>query len=134
MFKTDLQLFLEFFSLFSFTDFDLDFIIVILPQTAFCELYCLEVFFDSYPESTSYFPFSNVSSLTLLDVCQHHCLTCGLCVCHCSDNTQVFQREVLRSRRNSTTVVNRPNMVQIHTFTLLGEWRQLRNVISSVLS
>ncbi|KAL6117993.1 protein FAM122B [Pungitius pungitius] len=28
-----------------------------------------------------------------------------------SDNTQVFQREVLRSRRNSTTVVNRPNMV-----------------------
>lgn len=32
-------------------------------------------------------------------------------LCHCSDNTQVFQREVLRSRRNSTTVVNRPNMV-----------------------
>uniref|UniRef100_A0A672YN97 Protein FAM122A-like n=1 Tax=Sphaeramia orbicularis TaxID=375764 RepID=A0A672YN97_9TELE len=29
-----------------------------------------------------------------------------------SDNSQVFQREVLRSRRNSTTVVNRPNMVQ----------------------
>ncbi|XP_046899657.1 protein FAM122B isoform X1 [Hypomesus transpacificus] len=28
-----------------------------------------------------------------------------------SDNSQVFQREVLRSRRNSTTVVNRPNMV-----------------------
>ncbi|XP_056456703.1 protein FAM122B isoform X1 [Gadus chalcogrammus] len=28
-----------------------------------------------------------------------------------SDNCQVFQREVLRSRRNSTTVVNRPNMV-----------------------
>uniref|UniRef100_A0A8C6S1C2 Family with sequence similarity 122B n=1 Tax=Neogobius melanostomus TaxID=47308 RepID=A0A8C6S1C2_9GOBI len=28
-----------------------------------------------------------------------------------SDNTQVFQREVPRSRRNSTTVVNRPNMV-----------------------
>ncbi|TNN51844.1 Protein FAM122A [Liparis tanakae] len=27
-----------------------------------------------------------------------------------SDNSQVFQREVLRSRRNSTTVVNRPNM------------------------
>uniref|UniRef100_A0AAQ5XYF6 Family with sequence similarity 122B n=1 Tax=Amphiprion ocellaris TaxID=80972 RepID=A0AAQ5XYF6_AMPOC len=29
-----------------------------------------------------------------------------------SDNSQVFQREVLRIRRNSTTVVNRPNMVQ----------------------
>ncbi|XP_041711482.1 P2R1A-PPP2R2A-interacting phosphatase regulator 1 isoform X2 [Coregonus clupeaformis] len=28
-----------------------------------------------------------------------------------SDNSQVFQREILRSRRNSTTVVNRPNMV-----------------------
>ncbi|XP_019901666.1 protein FAM122B isoform X2 [Esox lucius] len=28
-----------------------------------------------------------------------------------SDNSQVFQREVLRSRRNSTTIVNRPNMV-----------------------
>ncbi|XP_056899286.1 protein FAM122B isoform X1 [Takifugu flavidus] len=28
-----------------------------------------------------------------------------------SDNSLVFQREVLRSRRNSTTVVNRPNMV-----------------------
>uniref|UniRef100_A0A672HP86 Protein FAM122A-like n=1 Tax=Salarias fasciatus TaxID=181472 RepID=A0A672HP86_SALFA len=28
-----------------------------------------------------------------------------------SDNSQVFQREVLRSRRNSTTVVHRPNMV-----------------------
>ncbi|KAM9833128.1 protein FAM122B isoform X1 [Syngnathus typhle] len=28
-----------------------------------------------------------------------------------SDNSQVFQREVLRCRRNSTTVVNRPNMV-----------------------
>ncbi|KAK0138977.1 Protein FAM122A [Merluccius polli] len=28
-----------------------------------------------------------------------------------SDTCQVFQREVLRSRRNSTTVVNRPNMV-----------------------
>uniref|UniRef100_A0AAQ6A8N2 Family with sequence similarity 122B n=1 Tax=Amphiprion ocellaris TaxID=80972 RepID=A0AAQ6A8N2_AMPOC len=28
-----------------------------------------------------------------------------------SDNSQVFQREVLRIRRNSTTVVNRPNMV-----------------------
>uniref|UniRef100_A0A3Q3B6H6 PABIR family member 2 n=1 Tax=Kryptolebias marmoratus TaxID=37003 RepID=A0A3Q3B6H6_KRYMA len=28
-----------------------------------------------------------------------------------SDNAQVFQREVLRCRRNSTTVVNRPNMV-----------------------
>uniref|UniRef100_A0AAY4D4V4 F122A protein n=1 Tax=Denticeps clupeoides TaxID=299321 RepID=A0AAY4D4V4_9TELE len=28
-----------------------------------------------------------------------------------SDTSQVFQREVLRSRRNSTTVVNRPNMV-----------------------
>ncbi|XP_074504061.1 protein FAM122B isoform X1 [Sebastes fasciatus] len=28
-----------------------------------------------------------------------------------SDHSQVFQREVLRSRRNSTTVVNRPNMV-----------------------
>ncbi|KAM6953476.1 protein FAM122B isoform 2-T2 [Aplochiton taeniatus] len=28
-----------------------------------------------------------------------------------SDNSQVFQRDVLRSRRNSTTVVNRPNMV-----------------------
>uniref|UniRef100_A0A8C7Z7K7 PABIR family member 2 n=1 Tax=Oryzias sinensis TaxID=183150 RepID=A0A8C7Z7K7_9TELE len=28
-----------------------------------------------------------------------------------SDNSQVFHREVLRSRRNSTTVVNRPNMV-----------------------
>ncbi|XP_028315822.1 protein FAM122B isoform X3 [Gouania willdenowi] len=28
-----------------------------------------------------------------------------------SDNANVFQREVLRSRRNSTTVVNRPNMV-----------------------
>ncbi|XP_037833519.1 protein FAM122B isoform X6 [Kryptolebias marmoratus] len=27
-----------------------------------------------------------------------------------SDNAQVFQREVLRCRRNSTTVVNRPNM------------------------
>uniref|UniRef100_A0A3P8ZT11 Family with sequence similarity 122B n=1 Tax=Esox lucius TaxID=8010 RepID=A0A3P8ZT11_ESOLU len=27
-----------------------------------------------------------------------------------SDNSQVFQREVLRSRRNSTTIVNRPNM------------------------
>lgn len=35
----------------------------------------------------------------------------GRSVCHCSDNSQVFQREVLRSRRNSTTVVNRPNMV-----------------------
>ncbi|XP_029297263.1 protein FAM122B isoform X3 [Cottoperca gobio] len=33
-------------------------------------------------------------------------------MCHeTSDNSQVFQREVLRSRRNSTTVVNRPNMV-----------------------
>ncbi|XP_037833515.1 protein FAM122B isoform X2 [Kryptolebias marmoratus] len=29
-----------------------------------------------------------------------------------SDNAQVFQREVLRCRRNSTTVVNRPNMVR----------------------
>uniref|UniRef100_I3KM30 PABIR family member 2 n=1 Tax=Oreochromis niloticus TaxID=8128 RepID=I3KM30_ORENI len=28
-----------------------------------------------------------------------------------SDNSQVFQKEVLRCRRNSTTVVNRPNMV-----------------------
>ncbi|XP_038862580.1 P2R1A-PPP2R2A-interacting phosphatase regulator 1-like isoform X4 [Salvelinus fontinalis] len=28
-----------------------------------------------------------------------------------SDNSQVFHREILRSRRNSTTVVNRPNMV-----------------------
>ncbi|XP_066506023.1 protein FAM122B isoform X2 [Hoplias malabaricus] len=28
-----------------------------------------------------------------------------------SDSSQVFQREVLRSRRNSTTLVNRPNMV-----------------------
>ncbi|KAG9272650.1 protein FAM122B isoform X1 [Astyanax mexicanus] len=28
-----------------------------------------------------------------------------------SDCSQVFQREVLRSRRNSTTLVNRPNMV-----------------------
>ncbi|XP_017562565.1 protein FAM122B isoform X3 [Pygocentrus nattereri] len=28
-----------------------------------------------------------------------------------SDGSQVFQREVLRSRRNSTTLVNRPNMV-----------------------
>ncbi|XP_056137871.1 P2R1A-PPP2R2A-interacting phosphatase regulator 1 isoform X2 [Lampris incognitus] len=28
-----------------------------------------------------------------------------------SDSSQVFQREVLRSRRNSTTVVQRPNMV-----------------------
>ncbi|KAF7227812.1 protein FAM122B [Nothobranchius furzeri] len=28
-----------------------------------------------------------------------------------SDNCQVFQREVLRCRRNSTTVVNRPNVV-----------------------
>uniref|UniRef100_A0A3Q2XGS4 PABIR family member 2 n=1 Tax=Hippocampus comes TaxID=109280 RepID=A0A3Q2XGS4_HIPCM len=28
-----------------------------------------------------------------------------------SDNSQVFQREVLRCRRNSTTVVNRPNMI-----------------------
>ncbi|XP_047658242.1 protein FAM122B isoform X4 [Tachysurus fulvidraco] len=28
-----------------------------------------------------------------------------------SDNSQVFQREILRSRRNSTTLVNRPNMV-----------------------
>ncbi|XP_054890436.1 protein FAM122B isoform X1 [Poeciliopsis prolifica] len=28
-----------------------------------------------------------------------------------SDNAQVFQREVLRCRRNSTTVVNRPSMV-----------------------
>ncbi|XP_061691264.1 protein FAM122B [Syngnathoides biaculeatus] len=28
-----------------------------------------------------------------------------------SDNSQVFQRGVLRSRRNSTTVVNRPNMI-----------------------
>uniref|UniRef100_A0A3Q3BI70 PABIR family member 2 n=2 Tax=Haplochromini TaxID=319058 RepID=A0A3Q3BI70_HAPBU len=27
-----------------------------------------------------------------------------------SDNSQVFQKEVLRCRRNSTTVVNRPNM------------------------
>lgn len=35
-----------------------------------------------------------------------------LWLCHSSDNSQVFQREVLRSRRNSTTVVNRPNMVQ----------------------
>ena len=34
-----------------------------------------------------------------------------LCYRHYSDNCQVFQREVLRSRRNSTTVVNRPNMV-----------------------
>uniref|UniRef100_A0A8K9VCW1 Protein FAM122A n=1 Tax=Oncorhynchus mykiss TaxID=8022 RepID=A0A8K9VCW1_ONCMY len=29
----------------------------------------------------------------------------------CCDNSQVFHREILRSRRNSTTVVNRPNMV-----------------------
>lgn len=36
----------------------------------------------------------------------------GLWICRSSDNSQVFQREVLRSRRNSTTVVNRPNMVQ----------------------
>ncbi|XP_076877337.1 protein FAM122B isoform X2 [Brachyhypopomus gauderio] len=28
-----------------------------------------------------------------------------------SDNSQVFQREVLRSRRNSTTLVHRPNMI-----------------------
>ncbi|XP_027864568.1 protein FAM122B isoform X2 [Xiphophorus couchianus] len=28
-----------------------------------------------------------------------------------SDNAQVFQREILRCRRNSTTVVNRPSMV-----------------------
>ncbi|XP_077465432.1 P2R1A-PPP2R2A-interacting phosphatase regulator 1-like isoform X1 [Stigmatopora argus] len=28
-----------------------------------------------------------------------------------SDNSQVFQRDILRSRRNSTTVVNRPNMI-----------------------
>ncbi|XP_026874971.2 protein FAM122B isoform X2 [Electrophorus electricus] len=28
-----------------------------------------------------------------------------------SDSSQVFQREVLRSRRNSTTLVNRPNMI-----------------------
>ncbi|KAM9470010.1 protein FAM122B isoform 1-T1 [Clarias gariepinus] len=28
-----------------------------------------------------------------------------------SDTSQVFQREILRSRRNSTTLVNRPNMV-----------------------
>lgn len=34
-----------------------------------------------------------------------------VCDCHCSDSSQVFQREVLRCRRNSTTVVNRPNMV-----------------------
>ncbi|KAA8588544.1 hypothetical protein FQN60_009889 [Etheostoma spectabile] len=33
-----------------------------------------------------------------------------------SDNSQVFQREVLRSRRNSTTVVNRPNMVPSSLF------------------
>lgn len=37
---------------------------------------------------------------------------------HFSDNSQVFQREVLRSRRYSTTVVNRPNMVR-HSFRLL---------------
>ena len=36
---------------------------------------------------------------------------------HYSDNCQVFQREVLRSRRNSTTVVNRPNMV-LNEFTM----------------
>lgn len=43
-----------------------------------------------------------------------------LWIFHCSDNSQVFQREVLRSRRNSTTVVNRPNMVHCfikQTFT-----------------
>lgn len=34
-----------------------------------------------------------------------------VCDYHCSDSSQVFQREVLRCRRNSTTVVNRPNMV-----------------------
>lgn len=35
-----------------------------------------------------------------------------LWICHSSDTSQVFQREVLRSRRNSTTVVNRSNMVK----------------------
>uniref|UniRef100_A0A3B5LXH6 PABIR family member 2 n=1 Tax=Xiphophorus couchianus TaxID=32473 RepID=A0A3B5LXH6_9TELE len=33
-----------------------------------------------------------------------------------SDNAQVFQREILRCRRNSTTVVNRPSMVP-HCFS-----------------
>lgn len=44
----------------------------------------------------------------------------GLWICHSSDNSQVFQREVLRSRRNSTTVVNRPNMVQ---YFIKSVWR-----------
>lgn len=38
-------------------------------------------------------------------------LMAAVWICPSSDNSQVFQREVLRSRRNSTTVVNRPNMV-----------------------
>uniref|UniRef100_A0A672YNF7 Protein FAM122A-like n=1 Tax=Sphaeramia orbicularis TaxID=375764 RepID=A0A672YNF7_9TELE len=48
-----------------------------------------------------------------------------------SDNSQVFQREVLRSRRNSTTVVNRPNMVPSSPIrvpsTRLHQIKQVRN-------
>uniref|UniRef100_A0A3P8SKD6 PABIR family member 2 n=1 Tax=Amphiprion percula TaxID=161767 RepID=A0A3P8SKD6_AMPPE len=48
-----------------------------------------------------------------------------------SDNSQVFQREVLRIRRNSTTVVNRPNMVPSSPIrvpsTRLHQIKQVRN-------
>lgn len=60
----------------------------------------------------------------------------GLWICHSSDNSQVFQREVLRSRRNSTTVVNRPNMVQYFIKSVLrpnltGVWITELNVFMS---
>uniref|UniRef100_A0A3Q3MEH4 PABIR family member 2 n=1 Tax=Mastacembelus armatus TaxID=205130 RepID=A0A3Q3MEH4_9TELE len=54
-----------------------------------------------------------------------------------SDNSQVFQREVLRSRRNSTTVVNRPNMVPSSPIrvpsTRLHQIKQVREGAAVVL-